>query len=162
MIIKRLILLVFLAGGLSTWGQDNSILKFDLYGCWIWERSEKTKKLTYKRCESSDSKKTVRASKFSLLAFNKSEIQIHGPVEPVSHTEYGTWNYSKTDSVVEIFYAQKWLRELKDKEPEGYAKWGSPEKLRWLKFKIIKLTENQLELKKLRTPKVIENRADND
>ncbi|WP_282051445.1 hypothetical protein [Maribacter aquivivus] len=159
---RGLILLIFLAGGLSTRGQDNPISEFDLYGCWIWERSENMEKLIYKRCEKSDSKKTVRGSKFSLLAFNKSEVQIHGPVEPVSHTENGTWNYSKTDTIVEIFYAQEWLKELKDKEPEEYATWGSPEKLTWLKFKIVKLTETQLEIKKLRTTRAIANRADND
>lgn len=160
-----LVFLIFVAGGLFTHGQDNPIPEFDLYGCWIREcveKNEKTEKLTYKRCEKSDSKKTLEGTKFSLLAFNKSEVQIHGPIEPVSHTENGTWNYTKTDTIVEIFYAQEWLKELKEKDPEEYVKWGSPEKLTWLKFKIAKLTENQLEIKKLRTTRAIANRAVND
>lgn len=146
------IFLIFLAGDLLARVQDNLISGFDLYGCWIFERSEngeRPEKWIYKRCEESDSKIAIRRSRISLLAFSKSEIQRDSPVFcGTTYTDEGTWSFDTTNEIVTIYYAQKFLEELKEKDPEEYTKFGSPERLEWTKFKVVGLSETQMEIEK--------------
>lgn len=153
--------LIFIAFGLLANGQDKPITEFDLYGCWIMERNEDGKrpqKQIYKRCNSSDSKLRLKHSKISLLPFNKSEFQTTSAyICFTTVTEKGTWIYDEKEGVVSMYWGQKWLKELKEKDPEEYMKWNSPEKFNWLKFKIVELSENQMVVEKLRTTKSINN-----
>ncbi|MGB5662629.1 hypothetical protein, partial [Eudoraea sp.] len=148
---------IFIVSGLLAHGQVKPITEFDLYGCWIMERSEDGKrpqKQIYKRCNSSDTKLRVKHSKISLLAFNESEFQTTSAyICFTTVTEKGTWSYNENEGIVSMFWGQECLREFKEKDPEEYAKWNSPKKFNWLKFKVIELSENQLEVEKLRTTK---------
>jgi len=45
-------------------------------------------------------------------------------------------------------YGQKWLKELKRRDPEEYEKFGSPEKLEWKKFKVLSFSKNEMEIEK--------------
>ncbi|WP_441823556.1 hypothetical protein [Maribacter spongiicola] len=151
------VFLILVAFFLSANGQDKAITEFDLYGCWILERNEdgqRPQKRIYKRCEDSDSKLAIKSSKFSLLAFNKAEVQTSSAIFCFGTvTENGTWTFDESNGIVQIDYMQVWLKEFKEQEPEEYAKFNSPEKFEWMKFKIVDLSENMLEVEKLRTTK---------
>ncbi len=158
------ILLISLTVGLSARGQDNPITVFGLYGCWILERNEdgqRMEKRIYKRCEDSDSKLAILSSQFSLLAFDKAEVQTSSQLLCFATvTENATWTFDETNGIVQIDYMQEWLKEFKEKEPKEYVKFNRLEKLEWIKFKVLELSKNQLVVEKLSTTKPIANRAD--
>ena len=52
-----------------------------------------------------------------------------------------------------MFNNEDILKELKENHPEEYAYFSSPERLVSDKFKIITLSENYMEVEKLRTTK---------
>ena len=157
-----IVLLISLTIGYSLNGQDNHITEFDLYGCWILERNngkQQTQRLIYVRCEDSDSKLEIPSSKFSLFAFNKSEVQTTSPTICFGTTaEKGTWTFNEDDRVVKIFHNQEWLEDFKKQEPVEYTKFNRPKKFVWLKFRIVELSKNQLEVKKLSTTTAIIHR----
>lgn len=155
--MKKLIFVFFIFVGFvfSANGQDKSITEFDLYGCWILERNkegQRSQKLIYKRCKDSDYKLENLRSKFSLLAFNKAKIQTTSAIFCFGTvTENATWTFDEKNGIVQIDYMQEWLKEFKEQDPEEYAKFNSPEKFEWMKFKIVDLSENMLEVEKLST-----------
>jgi hypothetical protein len=163
MIKTTLFLVILMTFIPSANGQDKSITEFDLYGCWIMERNadgQKPKKRIYKRCEDSDSKLTIKSSKISLLASNESEEQRYHPFAcPLTYTEKGTWEFDASNGLITMYGNKEFLKELKEKHPEQYAKFGSPEKIVSNRFRIVELSENQMEVEKLRTTKPIANRA---
>ncbi|CAN0589905.1 unnamed protein product, partial [Ectocarpus sp. 12 AP-2014] len=149
------IFLIFLAVGITVNGQENAITEFDLYGCWILERSEdgqRPQKRIYKHCESSDSKLSIKGSKISFLAFNVSEIERSHPfLCGTNYIEEGTWEYDETNGLITMYSNKEFLKELKEKYPEEYVKFGSPERVVSNKFRVLQLSETQMEVEKLRT-----------
>ncbi|WP_276166501.1 hypothetical protein [Zobellia alginiliquefaciens] len=151
------IFLIFLTVGTTVNGQENPIAEFDLYGCWILERNEdgsRPRKLIYKRCEDSNPKLTIKSSEISLLAYNESEEQmLHPYICPVTYTEKGTWEYDVKNGLIIMYRNKKVIKELKEKHPEEFAKFGSPKRLVSNKFRIVKLSKSRLEVEKLSTTK---------
>ena len=155
------IFLIFLVVGLSARGQDKPITEFDLYGCWILERNEDGKnstKLIYKRCEDSDSKRAIKNTKISLLAFNESEFETYSAfICFTTVTEKGTWNFDENEGIVSMYCGQEMLKELKEKYPDDYKKLGSPEKFDKMKLKVVELDDGNIGLEKLHKTKPINN-----
>ena len=150
------IFLIFMVVSSTVNGQDNPITESDLYGCWILERNADglhTLKRIYKRCENSDSKLSIKGSKISLLAFNKSESERDGVICYTTYTEEGTWEFDATNGLITMYGNKEFLKELKEKHPKEFAKFGSPERIVSNKFRIVKLSKNHMEVEKLRTTK---------
>ena len=151
------IFLIFMVVSSTVNGQNNPITESDLYGCWILERGadgQHTQKRFYKRCDKSDVKLRIKGSEISLLEENESEVQRYHPFAcPLTYTEKGTWEFDTSDSLITMYGNKEFLKELKEKHPDEYEKFGSPEKIVSDKFRVIQLSENQMEVEKLRTTK---------
>jgi len=153
--------LLFHTIGLVTYGQDNPITKFDLYGCWIWERNtdgQPLEKRFYKRCEQSDSKLVMMSSEFSILAFNKAEIQTTTPFYCFGTIAInGTWAFDSNSGILQLFYPKDYLVEMWEHLREARPELEIPNPPVHSTFRIIKIDNNSLEVEKIRTTKLITN-----
>ncbi len=146
-----LTILLFSLAGLCIYGQDKAASKMDLYSCWVMEKTQNrlnSDKLIYKRCNTVNPKMKNRGSEFSLLAYGKTKIQRWHPIMCfTTYTDFGTWTFDKKTGIVTMSYGQDLLEEMKKTNPEKFEKFGSPKQLEWKKFKVLSVSENQMEIK---------------
>lgn len=155
------ILLIFIAFGLLVNGQEKPITEFDLYGCWALEFDENKKtpiKKIFRRCEDANQKNIIFRSDFSLLAFNKSEFKVmsNHPMNcngRMTNEIEGSWVFTETSGIVELFYPEDYQAEFWKKVKEDYPDLEIPNPRPHSKFRIISMNKNGLEIEKLRTTK---------
>ena len=156
------LLVILLQVGNSTFGQDNTISEFDLYGCWKMELAKKEngiKKRTYISCEISENKNSVKHSGIVLKAYNKCEFPavIQDAICPVIYKNVeGTWTYDKKSGIVEIYYPKDFKKEFWDAVKEEYPEMAIPNPRMITKYKRVGLENGQLEIEKT-TPNTVYN-----
>ena len=150
-----IISLIFLAFGHYVRGQENPITEFDLYGCWIFERTENREppeRIIYKSCENSNSELAIRSSEINFLAFNRCDFQEIIPSQlncsGITETLHGTWTYDEKAKIVEIFYPEDYLNEFWEKVKEYDPQFYLPPPRSKKKFKIVGFKKGQLEIEK--------------
>ncbi len=149
------ITLIFLLLGQFTYGQGNPITEFDLYGCWVLERYKREsglKNSIYLLCQDAGRAPAVRNSAITFLSDNKCEFKaiIQDALCPIIYkTVEGTWTYDKKSRILEIYYPKDFKKEFWDKVKEDYPDIEIPNPMSKAKFRIVQLSENQLEVEKL-------------
>ena len=165
--MKRLaiLLLIFLANGHSVNGQENGITEFDIYGCWTFQSTKDGQRLEKRideSCPGSDKRLLRKNSKIRFLAYNKCEFQavIQDALCPIIYkTVVGTWTYSDTSGILEMYYPKNFKAEFWEKVKEDYPDLKIPNPRPYMRFKIVSSDESGMEIEKLRTTMAIANRA---
>ena len=148
--------------GNSTFGQDNTISEFDLYGCWKLERATKengTKKRTYISCDISKSGNLVKYSDIVFKACNKCEfpVVIQDAICPVNYKNVeGTWAFDKESGIVKVYYPMDFKKEFWEAVKEEYPEIEIPNPRMKTAFKIVELENGKLEIEKT-TPNTVYN-----
>ncbi len=159
------LLVIFLVNGLSTYGQENGITEFDLYGCWTFQRSKdgaRLEKEVNRSCLKTDETLFRQNSKIRFMAHNKCEFQavIQDAVCPIIYkTVEGTWTYSDTSGIIEMYYPRNFKAEFWEKVKEDYPELKIPNPRPYMRFEIISLDLKGMEIKKLRTKMAMANRG---
>ena len=97
-----------------------------------------------------DSGRSLSSSIISLLAFNKAEMQRDSSFMGfTTYTDNATWDFDANTNTVTIYYAHGMLKEFRKIAPEEYAEFGYPERFECTSFKILRLSENQMEIEEL-------------
>ncbi|WP_289063750.1 hypothetical protein [uncultured Zobellia sp.] len=154
------LLLILIVNGLFTYGQENGIAEFDLYGCWNFQSSKDGQRLEKKVNESCPEagKRLLRMnSKIKFLAYNKCEFQavIQDAVCPIIYkTVEGTWTYSDTSGIIEMYYPKNFKAEFWERVKEDYPELKTPDPRPYMRFKIVSSDESGMEIEQLRTTMV--------
>ncbi|MCM4162397.1 MULTISPECIES: hypothetical protein [unclassified Arenibacter] len=137
------LLVILLFAGNSTFGQENTISEFDLYGCWkmkLGTNENGIKKRTYISCGISEPKNSEKHSSIVFKAFNKCEFPavIQDALCPLIYKNVeGTWKYDKKSGIVEIYYPKDFKKEFWDAVKEESPEAEIPNPRMKTKFKIV-------------------------